>query len=397
MKQLLLFLFGSIRFQAQGGFAERFLNLCRVKGVKLYELSEKGGTLFAATSLSSFRKLRRCASRSGMRVKITQKRGLPFIYARFAGRSGLFIGIALACFLLFFYSRSLWSIELTGNEHVSAERVKTVLAQNGVQEGTFKKNIDNDKISFALYEAIPELAWLNLRIDGSRLCVDVRESIEKPAETDQKHYANIIAAKGGVVDKVRVYEGESLIKEGDGVARGQLLVSGVVYHESSKKNTFHHSRAEIYAFTSSKKRIEVPKVYRKTVYTGRERQYRVLQLFRLKLPLYIFSKSFEKAEVTTVKKPLIICGKELPLVLYCYDVKQVREQRATASQKAAAVFARAQIRAVENAWGSDVKILSRKRRVEEKKDSFVFFYEYKLYENIARPAVFSIQQDESSS
>ena len=135
-------------------------------------------------------------------------------------------------------------------------------------------------------------------------------------------------------------------------------------------------------------------MYRKTVFTGRERQYRVLQIFRLKLPLYIFSKSFEKAEVTTIKKPLIVCGKELPLALYCYDVKEVREQRATASQKTAGVFARAQISTYEKALGSDVKILSRKLRVEEKKDSFVFDYSYKLYENIARPAVFSIQKNE---
>ena len=394
MKRLLLFVFGSIHFRAQGGFAERFLNLCQVKGVRLYELSENGGTLFASTSLSSFRKLRRCASRSGMRVKIVEKRGLPFIYARFAKRSGLFLGIALACFFLFFYTRSLWSIEVTGNEKVSAERVKAVLAQNGVREGTFKKNINNDKISFALYEAIPELAWLNLGIDGSRLCVDVRESVEKPAQSDQKHYANIIAAKGGVVDKVRVYEGESLIKEGDGVARGQMLVSGVVYHESIKKNTFHHSRADVFAFTSARKRIKVPKTYNKTTFTGRERRYRVLQIFRFKLPLYLLSRPFQKVQVSVIKKPLIICGKELPLALYVYDIKEVCEQRATVSQKTAAVFARSQIRAYEKSWGSDTKILSRKLRVEEQKNCFLFTYTYRLYENIACPAVFSLQKSE---
>ena len=127
MSKLLVYIGGTIEFTAQGGFSERFLNLCRVKGVKLYHLSEKDGVLYAAASLNSFRKMRRCASRSGMRVRITEKKGLPFLYARFAKRTGLFIGIAVACFLLFFSTRSVWYIEIKGNTNISDERIMSVL------------------------------------------------------------------------------------------------------------------------------------------------------------------------------------------------------------------------------------------------------------------------------
>ena len=195
MNRLLLFLFGSICFRAQGGFSERFLNLCNVKGVKLYALREKGGVLYAETSLASFRKIRRCASRSGMRVRIEQKKGLPFVYARFARRTGLFIGVALACFLLFFYTRSVWYIEIRGNESIASQEIKNVLLQNGIYEGVLKKNIHHHALTFALYEALPDISWLNIGVDGSRLTVNVREAVQKPQNNDQKKYCNIVAAK----------------------------------------------------------------------------------------------------------------------------------------------------------------------------------------------------------
>ena len=396
MSKVLLFIFGSICFQAQGGFPERFLNLCHVKGVKLYHLTEKNGALFAATSLSSFRKIRLCASRSGMRVRITEKRGLPFIYARFAKRTGLFVGIALAGFLLFFYARSVWLIEVSGNERISVQQVKAVLAKNGVREGTLKKDIDYDRISFELYDALGDIAWLNVGIDGSRLCVDLRERVQRPANEDNKEYANVVAAKAGVIDTLRVYEGEGVVLEGDGVIEGQLLVSGVVYHEQSKKNTFHCSRAEIFAYTKETVHFTIPKVYRKTAFTGRSRQYAVLQLFRLKLPLYLFSAQYREQEVSELKQPLFVRGKELPIALYHYELREQKSERCKADRKTAAVFARTKRKAYESKLKKGTKILSCKEKVTEKADCFVFEYHYNFYENIAKTAPIAIENKQKT-
>ena len=217
MNKLLFFIFGYILFQAQGGFPERFINLCHVRGVKLRDLKSEDGVLYAATSLASFRKIRFCAKQSGMRVKILHKRGLPFFYARLSRHSGIFIGIALCAFLLFFYSRSIWRVDIKGNESISTEHILEVLEQNGVREGTLKKDIDYHRLQYALYEAMDDVAWLNVGIDGSRLILELREVTPKPESRDSETYCNIVASRGGVVDKLQVYEGEALVREGDGV------------------------------------------------------------------------------------------------------------------------------------------------------------------------------------
>lgn len=395
MSKLLIYIGGTIEFTAQGGFSERFLNLCNVKGVKLYHLTEKDGVLYAATSLNSFRKIRRCATRSGMRVRITEKKGLPFLYARFAGRTGLFIGIAMACFLLFFYTRSVWSIEVKGNTKISDEAIISVLNENGVYEGVFKNQIDQKRLSYQLYEAIPEISWLNIGVDGSKLCVNVREVVQKPENKDAEGICNIVAAGDGVIDKITVYEGESKVKEGYGVKKGQLLVSGVIYHETSKRNTFHPSRADIYAFTKRTHTVSVPKVYTKTVYTGEEKQYKVLRIFRLRMPLYIFRDRFAKKEVSLIKKEMKINGKILPFSIDCYAVKELTKKREKLTAKSAEALARAEKKKIENKLPAGTKILSVKKSVTEKKNAFVFTFRYELYENIAKTAPIEISGQKS--
>ena len=395
MSKLLNYIFGSIEFSAQGGFSERFLNLCSVKGVKLYHLTESDGVLRAETSLASFRKIRRCASRSGMRVRITEKKGLPFLYARFAKRTGLFVGIALACFLLFFYTRSVWSIEVKGNENIREEYVLKALGENGVYEGVFKNEIDCKTLSYALYDALPGISWLNIGIDGSKLTVNLREAVQKPKNKDEKKICNIVAAKSGVVDKMTVYEGESVVKEGYGVYEGQLLVSGVMFHEQAKRNTFHRSRADIFAYTECTRTFKVPKTYQKTVYTGREKHYRVLRIFRFRLPLYLFTDAYGQKEVSMLKNVLKIKNKTLPVAIDTYAVKETAVKRERVSDENAAVFARRAKQAFEKSLAADTKILSVKKRQKETKNCFIYTFDYRLYENIAKTAPIEIRRQKS--
>lgn len=392
MNRLLLFVFGSIRFQASGGFSERFLNLCRVNRVKLFALRMEHGVLFAETTFAGFRNLRKCAGKSGMKIKIVQKCGLPFLYAKVARRTGLWLGIALAAFLLFFYSRSIWDIELQGNRLVTQEQVKTVLHENGVSEGVLKKQIDYQRLSFALYENIPQISWLNIGIDGSRLRIEIREVTEKPAYTDEEDYCNVISSGAGVIDLVRVYEGSCLVQEGDGVSEGQLLVSGVVRHEQAQTNTFHHAAADIFAYTERTCRVQIPKQYRKIQFTGRRKRYKVLRLFRFKMPLYFFTDSFEQCEKSVLEKPLSVCGKTLPIGIEEVELKETDSREVTLCQRDAEAPARAEKTAFEKGLRQGTKVLSVSQNVTEEAAYFEFEYTYRLYENIAQTAPLSVEQ-----
>lgn len=380
--KLLHFILGLIYFKAQGGFNERFLNLCKLAGVKLYYLRDDGESISAAVSIKGFKKIRTAAAKSGMRIKVVSKKGLPFIYAAFSSRKGLLLGIAVMSFLLFFYSRSIWRIDVTGNKNIKSEKIIAVLEENNVKLGMFKKDFKNNELKLKIYERLPEVAWVNFNIDGSRLVVDLREATAKP-DSEGDNYCNIVASGDGVIKKIVLYEGESVIKEGEAVKEGQLLVSGVIFHEQAKLNTFHHAKAEIFAQTKTKTVIKIPKVQKITSYTGRSRTYKQLNIFRLKLPLYIINTHYKNEESTTLEFPLIINNVRLPVSVSNTMLKELGVKNKKISLTDAEALARDKKRAFEKRFITGTKIIKTTVNKKESESEYIFTYSYVLYENIA--------------
>ena len=67
--KLLRFLFGYVRFESGGGFPERFLNLCAQAHFPLWEVTSRGGTMKAFTTLKSYKKFRPYARKAGVRLR----------------------------------------------------------------------------------------------------------------------------------------------------------------------------------------------------------------------------------------------------------------------------------------------------------------------------------------
>ena len=75
--KFLRFLSGYVSLIAEGGFPERFINLCRLRGILLWELRCKDGVITACMGRKDYLKIRPVAKKSGMRVRIKKKSGLP--------------------------------------------------------------------------------------------------------------------------------------------------------------------------------------------------------------------------------------------------------------------------------------------------------------------------------
>ena len=97
------FVMGYVCFTAYNGFPERCLNLCRMRGIILWDLRSIDGIIHAKTDRMGYRKIRSVAKKSGMKVRISKKCGLPFFLNRHSKRAGLLVGacfcIAMLCIL----------------------------------------------------------------------------------------------------------------------------------------------------------------------------------------------------------------------------------------------------------------------------------------------------------
>ena len=87
--KLLRFLFGYVRFESGGGFPERFLNLCAQAHFPLWEVTSRGGTMKAFTTVKCYKKFRSYARKAGVRLRVKERRGLPFLLRRYRKRIGI--------------------------------------------------------------------------------------------------------------------------------------------------------------------------------------------------------------------------------------------------------------------------------------------------------------------
>ena len=108
--KLIRFLLGYVSFSATGGFAERFVNLCTNKRIPLWNMKKVGNVLYGETTVEGYKAIRQSAYRSGMKMKLERKRGLPFFLNNNVKRKGIAIGF-LASMAIVFLGVLLW---LTG-------------------------------------------------------------------------------------------------------------------------------------------------------------------------------------------------------------------------------------------------------------------------------------------
>lgn len=85
------FVRGSVEISVSGEQLERFLNLCRARGIHLENIRHTGEKkLTAVLAIADFKKLAPIHSKTHVRIHILEKRGLPFFLYRIIGSVGKF-------------------------------------------------------------------------------------------------------------------------------------------------------------------------------------------------------------------------------------------------------------------------------------------------------------------
>lgn len=82
------FIKGSVDFEGKGKFPERFLNLTVRSGINLWNARPVERGLRGSMTAADYRKIRPTARKAGVRLRVTKKRGLPFIAAKYRYRKG---------------------------------------------------------------------------------------------------------------------------------------------------------------------------------------------------------------------------------------------------------------------------------------------------------------------
>jgi similar to stage IV sporulation protein len=277
------FFCGILEVEFFGVYTEKVLNLAAKNRISIWSARYREQKIICKITVKDFLKLPKILRKSGIRVHIKRKMGLPFFIKRYNKRLGILVGFIVFFCVLQVMSSYIWVIDVVGNKTVSDSQILSVCSDLGVKIGAKRSKINSKADAQKMLLGLDKLAWGSINIEGCKITVNVTETVE--FEEDITVPCNLKAECDGVITHIDVKAGNCLVKIGDVVAKGDVLVSGIIENQSGTR--FIHSIGEVEALTETPVSLEQELVYKVKVPNGKTKTKKVLDFFNLKIPLYL--------------------------------------------------------------------------------------------------------------
>lgn len=313
-KILLYKLIGYIRINVEGFYIEKFINICRQNGIFLWGIKrEKASIMHTNISIKDFKKIKRITKQINCRVHIERKKGLPFFLDRYKKRKIFVIGLIAILLIIFGTSNFVWNIEVVGNEKINKDELIQELKEQGLEIGTPKRKINKNEIINTIRLKRNDVSWVGINIKGTNVTVKIVETEEKPEIINQDEYCNIVANKDALIQKIDSTKGTSVVKEGDLVKKGSILIGGWMEGKYTGVR-YVHGAGKVMGKVWYTETARVQLKEEKTEKTGKEEKKYKINFNNFQINLYKTLSKFEKYDtIYTDKKVKIFSDFYLPV------------------------------------------------------------------------------------
>ena len=233
------------------GFSpERFLNLCNHHHIKVWKVHPYQDGYQFYISVRDLFQTKEFLKKTKTKVVIRKKLGLPFWLFRYRKRKVFAICLAVCFISLFMTTRFIWSFSIDGNRTMTEDIFVDFLRQENISYGTPAYQIDTDALEKKLRDQFSYITWASFQVDGTRLCLTVKENQttneQTTDQTDEKHPFDLCASVDGTVKNMVTRNGTPMVKIGDAVKAGDVLISGLifVYNDDETVKTIHQTQAD---------------------------------------------------------------------------------------------------------------------------------------------------------
>ena len=278
---------GYLIIKVWGFSPERFMNLASHHHLFLWDIVNHGDYYIMSISLHDFYKLKPITRKTGTRVLIQKRCGLPFHVPRLKRRKFFVIGLLLSFIFWVWMSAFIWAIEIRGNFHLTDDVLMRLLSEQGLIVGMRRKDVDIEKLEKTLRHEYDIITWTSARINGTRLIIQIKENELKETEEikavfDSETGLDLVAAKDGVIVSIITRSGVPLVVAGSEVAEGDVLVQGgmPIFNDDLTIRNYQYCEADadIYLHTSFFHNEILPIAYEEKVYNNEEEKIRYLEI-----------------------------------------------------------------------------------------------------------------------
>jgi sporulation protein YqfD len=220
---------GCVTIRVAGAGTERLVSEAARDGIELLSLRRTSPEEIECTvTVGDFFRLRPHLRRTGCRLRIIRKRGLPFQLARIGRRKFFAAGIVLFIAGLYALSSLVWRIEIEGNERLTDEQILAAARAEGLYPLQWSFRLPGaDELSRRLNTALPGAAWVGVEKRGTLITIRVVETTE-PEPRELLSPRHLIAKEDAVVTRIAATRGRPVVKKNQRVKKGDVLISGIL-------------------------------------------------------------------------------------------------------------------------------------------------------------------------
>lgn len=384
---------GHVRLVVKGERIAELVNLLTVQGIHVWDVVSLGEQMTSMrVLLPDFFRLRPLLKRTGSRMHVYERRGLPFQLSRLGRRAFFAAGVGIFILVLVLMSSLVWDVEVRGNDRLTADRVLQAAKSEGLYPYQWKfRLMSQDKLSQALMRRLPDTSWVGVEIRGTEVIIQIVEA-EKPEPTKLLSPRHLISKADAVITEIYAEQGRPVVSRNTRVKKGDILISGMIGDEQHAQMVV--AKGEVKGMVWHEYEIEIPLVQHRKSYTGNSYDKLYLVLGNRAIQMWGYGqKPYAAYETVTEHNPLTWRDLRLPVG---WMTERVME-----SQKATHVVSEteAKISGIEHAkkqilakYGKGTEILGQKILHEKRENGKVYMkvlFEVEQYITEELPIVYN--------
>lgn len=384
IKIIFSYILGFLKISVKGYYIERFINICKNNKITIWNLKRKDNIeLNLNVRIKEFKEICKIARKTGCKVKIKNKKGIPFLLHRYKKRKIFFILLILLALIIGLSSCFVWNMEIKEENGYELENIREDIEKAGLKVGIFKGKINTKEIINKIRLERKDVAWMGIELKGTNAIVKLVKSDEKPDIIDEDEYCNIISNKEGIITKISVQNGTANVKVGDTVSIGDILVNGWMEGKFTGIR-YVHSLAEIEAKVWYTESVKIPYNVTETKYTGNEEEKYGIKFNNFQIN---FTKKYSKFKIydtiETENKIKLFSDFYLPISIVKTTYKeQEKIEKTYSAEEAKNIGIKELEKKLDEKIENKDNIVNKNINTYEQADGVLVYVTYEVLENI---------------
>ncbi|SIS66726.1 sporulation protein YqfD [Alicyclobacillus vulcanalis] len=238
---------GSVTLVAFGPGAGQLVGRLQQQGIAVRDVRFSQGGVVLRVSIRTLRHLMRARRAYGIRFRVIERHGLPFLGQRLWRRKAFAVGAVAFVAILYVLSSIVWRVEIVGaNGEDQEAELRQAAAEAGLKVGQWKSRLaEPAELAERMVARAPNYVWVGVQVTGSVATVRGIPKVPGVPKAAQAP-CNIVATRPGVILDVQASRGRVLVKPNQWVQPGQVLISGLLTDKGPSVPASGHVFAEVW-------------------------------------------------------------------------------------------------------------------------------------------------------